>query len=132
MDEFKVLRDNKQLEPFLSAHSQLFQFSSRWNISKNQAFDIVKFLIWQPMLRRMNTRHEILWKTRVKVLIHSTLSQSQISREADSLVWKLPLKFLNSSSYVEQPIEFANFDSFVLRRPIDLKICRSISKILLS
>lgn len=132
MAEYKSLRDNKQLESFLSAHSQLFLSSSRWNISKNHALDIVNFLIWKPMLSRMNTRHEILWKTRIKVLVHSALSQSQLCRETDSMLWKLPLERLNSSSCVSQPIEFANLDSFILRRPIDINLCMSISRILLA
>ena len=86
VQEFKVLRDNNQLEPFLTAHSKLFGASPIWNVSKKQALDIIIFFVWKPMLNRMIKRHEILWKSRVKLLVSPSVKTSEVINKVDHLV----------------------------------------------
>lgn len=131
-DEVKVLSEANQVNLFLERHSQLILDSSRWNVSKQEAFDIVKHIIWRPMLSRMNTKHEILWKSRVRVCVSSKLLEPRILPDSESLVWRLPLEDNVTNSYLKEPIEFMNLESFILRRSIDKKICMSIAKILLA
>lgn len=130
VDELKALRANNRLESFLTAHSHLIYSSMRWNVSKKQALDIVTFCVWKPMLSRMVTKHEILWKSRVKLLVSPNVQTSEIIYNKDGILWQLPLS--RGSFDFKEPGVFANLESFVFRKKPSIANCMKIAEILLA
>ena len=128
--ELAELKQSKKLI-LLIAHSQLMLSSPRWKVSPKEAFDLVKSYIWEPMLIRMHTKHEILWKSRLRIIISPAFKCSKVVYNKQGyLLWKLPL--LGKSGDLNEPLVFMNLKSFIFRHQVDKDNCLKIANILLT
>lgn len=108
-DEVNLLKQKEQLSSYLTIISDYIE--SCQSINSSDALKIAKNIILEPMLRRMHSRHEILWHQRYSLSFDYSSTQDKLIRTEDSIIYK----FSMINSKYRLPEVFQNLSSYVLR-----------------